>query len=147
MTHNTNMPPLVVLDTNVLVAGLRSRRGASHRVLGLVAEGRIAICLAVPLVLEYEAVLKREAELLGMSEPAVDAVVDYLCSVATLTEVHYRWRPILRDPGDDHLLELAVAAGGAAIVTFNRRDFAGSERFGVRVLTPQELWQETGVQL
>jgi putative PIN family toxin of toxin-antitoxin system len=138
------MSELVVLDTNVLLVGLRSRRGASHRVLRLLAQDRVRICLSVPLALEYEAVLKREAVLLGLSEPDVDALVDFLCSVAQLVEVHFRWRPTLRDPGDDHLLELAVAAGGATIVTFNTRDFAGSERFGVRLLTPQEFLQELG---
>lgn len=134
----------IVLDTNVLVAGLRSRRGASHRLLRLVADERVRVCLSVPLVFEYEAVLKREAPVPALSDSDVEAFVDYLCRVGQLTEIHFQWRPALRDADDDHLLELAVAAGRVPIVTFNTRDFVGSAAFGVRVLTPQALLQHIG---
>lgn len=136
----------IVLDTNVLVAGLRSRRGAAHRLLRLLAEERVRPCLSVPLVFEYEAVLRREATVPALSEADAEALVDYLCRVGQLTEIHFMWRPVLRDPGNDHLLELAVAAGRVPIISFKVRDFAGSEPFGVRVLTPQAFLREIGEQ-
>jgi predicted nucleic acid-binding protein len=135
---------VVVLDTNVLIAALRSRRGASFRLLSLVGTGRFDIALSVPLVLEYEGVANRLLPDLGMSADDVGAIIDYLCSVAIHRPVFFLWRPTLPDPKDDMVLELAVDAGAPVIVTFNRRDFAGAERFGVRVLTPREYLQELG---
>lgn len=130
----------IVLDTNVLVAALRSRTGASFRLLGLVGrDPRFQLHLSVPLVLEYEEVARRHAAELGLDEADVDDVLDYLCSVARLHEIFFLWRPVLRDPSDDLVLELAVGAGCQGIVTFNTRDFAGAERFGVWIETPRQF--------
>jgi len=101
--------------------------------------GRYSIALSVPLVLEYEATLRRHAEELNLSEPEVTALVDYICSVGAAQEIHFLWRPTLRDPCDECVLELAVAAGCQAIVTHNTRDFIGANRFGVEVLTPGQF--------
>jgi predicted nucleic acid-binding protein len=79
-----------------------------------------------------------------VTEPAFEAILDFLCRSARHRAVYYTWRPCLPDPGDDMVLELAVAAGGATVVTFNRADFQGAERFGVRVLSPQEFLAEIG---
>ena len=128
-----------VIDTNVLVAALRSRRGASFQLLKRIGSGEFRICLSVPLALEYEDAGKRAAREVGLTAADVDDVVDYLCSVADLREIHFLWRPFLRDPNDDHLLELAVESGSRWIITFNIRDFAGSEQFGVKALTPQQF--------
>jgi putative PIN family toxin of toxin-antitoxin system len=136
--------PQVVLDTNVLVAGLRSRQGASFQLLSQVGRGRFEICVSVALVLEYEEVLVRERPALGLSSRDIDGLLDYLCSVARRQEIHFLWRPLLRDAGDDMVLELAVAGGCDAIITFNRRDFEGAELFGVRILTPPEFLQVIG---
>lgn len=135
---------VVVLDTNVLIAALRSRRGASFRLLSLVGTGRFDIALSVPLVLEYEGVASRLLAELDTRAEDVDNILDYLCSVAILRPVFFLWRPTLADPKDDMVLELAVDANAPVIVTFNRRDFAGAERFGVRILTPREYLQEIG---
>ena len=134
----------VVIDTNVIVAALRSRRGASFKLLERLGSGEFKICLSVPLVLEYEDAGKRSAREAGLTTDDVDDVVDYLCSVADLREIHFLWRPFLRDPYDDHLLELAVESGSRWIVTFNIRDFVGSERFGVVALTPQQFLAKLG---
>ncbi len=128
-----------VIDTNVLVAALRSRRGASFQLLNRIGSGEFRICLSVPLALEYEDAGKRAAREAGLTAADVDDVVDYLCSVADLREIHFLWRPFLRDPNDDHLLELAVESGSRRIITFNIRDFTGSERFGVKALTPRQF--------
>ena len=134
-----------VLDTSVLVAALRSSRGASFRLLrSLGSESEVTICLSVPLVLEYESTLLRMVAELTLDEAAVHSVLDYLCSVAEEHPVFYLWRPMLRDPADDMVLELAIAAGCEAIVTFNHRDFAGSEKFGIDILSPGELLRQSG---
>jgi putative PIN family toxin of toxin-antitoxin system len=133
------MPIRVVLDSSVLVAALRSRLGASFRLLQALRAGRYEIALSVPLVLEYEASLLRHAEQLGLSEAEVDVLVDYLCSVGVGQRIHFLWRPVLHDPRDEFVLELAVAARCQAIVTHNTRDFTGADRFGVEVLTPGQF--------
>jgi predicted nucleic acid-binding protein len=125
-----------VLDTSVLVAALRSRRGASFKVLKWLRERRFQIAISVPLALEYEAVLLRHATELGVSRHEVSGLVDYLCGVGHRQKIHFLWRPTLTDPRDEFILELAVAAGCEAIVTHNVRDFEGARRLGVKVVTP-----------
>jgi len=137
--------PRVVLDTNVLVAGLRSRRGASFRLLSEVGKGQFEIALSVPLVLEYEDALLRHSDVTRLNQVDVDALLDYYCSVAHLQQIFYLWRPFLPDPKDDLLLELAVAAQCQSIVTFNRRDFAGVDKFGVSVVEPGPFLSGLGV--
>jgi predicted nucleic acid-binding protein len=136
--------PLVVLDTSILVAAFRSRRGAAFRLLSRVGTGGFDIAVSVPLVLEYEDAPLRQIADTSLSESDVHDVLDYLCSVAKRQEIFFLWRPLLQDPKDDLVAEVAVAAGCDAIVTYNRRDFAGIEQFGIRVRTPAELLRETG---
>ena len=126
----------VVLDTNVLVAALRSRNGASFRLLELLRGNRFEVALSVPLAFQYEAVLVRHAKELGLAKQEAVGMVDYFCQVAHRQEIHFLWGPTLSDPGDEFVLELAVAAACNAIVTHNIRDFMGSERFSISVLTP-----------
>jgi putative PIN family toxin of toxin-antitoxin system len=135
----------IVLDTNVLIAALRSPRGASYRVLELLDKGHFDVHISVPLVLEYESVALRHLDDLSISRSNVEDFLDYLCRVGVAHEIYYAWRPFLNDPDDDMVLEVAAASGSDAIVTFNKRDFRGCERFGVRLLTPAELLQEIGV--
>jgi predicted nucleic acid-binding protein len=93
----------------------------------------------VPLVLECEDVLLRHMSSSVLDESDIAAIVDYICSVATLQEIFFLWRPVLRDPGDDLVLEAAVAAECDAIVTHNVRDFEGATRFGLQILKPGEF--------
>ncbi len=139
------MTPRVVLDTNVLVAALRSNRGASFRLLSEIGSARFEVCLSVPLMLEYETVLFRHARTLGLSRTDIGDVLDYICSVAHRQEIFFLWRPQLRDLADDMVLELAVAAGCQFIVSFNTRDFGSTRAFSLRVLTPREFLQTIGV--
>ncbi len=135
----------MVLDTNVLVTGLRSRGGASFRLLSLVgADRRFEINLSVPVVLEYESTLKRPGKTPGLTEEDVDSVLDYLCSVGHHREIYFLWRPVLRDPKDDMVLEVAVEASCEFVVTHNLRDFRGIERYGVRPVSPSEFLREIG---
>lgn len=132
----------VVLDTNVLVAGVRSRRGASFQILSRVGTGAFDIALSVPLVLEYEDALVRQSDIPHLTEADVRDMIDYFCSVALQQEIFFLWRPQLRDAGDDLVLEIAVAANCNAIVTHNVRDFHGAEQFGIRIVNPAEFLAE-----
>lgn len=138
------MVPQVVIDTSVVTSALRSRLGASYRLLMLVDSGKFTINLSVPLLLEYEQVAKRLVGETPLTEADVDDILDYLCQTAGQRRVFYLWRPFLKDPEDDMVLELAVAASCGFIVTFNTRDFAGAEQFGIRVVTPKEFLQFLG---
>lgn len=138
------MSPSIVLDTNVLVAALRSRRGASFQVLSLVGSGTFELNVSVPLVFEYEDVAKRQARALGLTHADVDDVLDYLCAVGQHRRIYFLWRPVLRDPRDDMVLELAVEAACDYIVTRNLRDFTGADRFGVQVVAPREFLRRIG---
>jgi len=130
------MKPDIVLDTNVLLTALKSSKGASFRLLSMVESDRFQLHISTTLVAEYEAVLKRG--LLTLSEQQVDDVVDYLCSRAVHHKIYYLWRPVLKDPGDDFLLELAVKAQ-SRIVTWNVADFKRAQSLGVQVQTPREF--------
>lgn len=137
--------PKVVLDTNVLVAAVRSRNGASYKLLSLLGKGLYQPCISVPLVFEYEDVLRRENAAYPLSEREIDDFLDYLCSVAERRSVFFLWRPMLRDPEDDFILELAVESGSNYIITHNVKDFQGCRRLGVEAITPRQLLEELGV--
>jgi putative PIN family toxin of toxin-antitoxin system len=132
------------VDTNVLIAALKSRRGASFLLLSLVGRGRFEICVSVPLVLEYESAAKGISRSVGLRHSDVDDILDYLCRVALRRRIHFLWRPFLQDPDDDMLLELAVESESDHIVTHNLRDFVGIEKFGVEAITPGEFLKEIG---
>ena len=136
----------IVLDTNVFVTALRSREGAGFRLLSQVDQGRFCFVLSVPLVLEYEEVAKRQARSLGLSHSDIDDIIDYLCSIGDHRKIYFLWRPMLRDPHDDFVLELAVEAQVDAIVTYNVRDFGLARTFGLDVLTPQQFLRRLEVK-
>jgi putative PIN family toxin of toxin-antitoxin system len=132
------------MDTNVLVAALRSRNGASFRFLSLIDSGKYELAVSVPLVLEYEAVAKRHTRATGLSTTDVDTFIDYICSIAKHHKIYYLWRPFLRDPKDDMVLELAVGSNSNPIVTHNTADFKGIEKYGLRVVKPHDFLREIG---
>jgi putative PIN family toxin of toxin-antitoxin system len=134
----------IVIDTNVLVAALRSRRGASFKLVSVLPSDKFSISISVPLVFEYEDALKR-LESSAITEKDIGDFVDFLCEIGHHQEIFFLWRPFLSDPFDDHVLEVAVAAGCDAIITYNKRDFRGIKRFGLRVLDPREFLSEIGV--
>ena len=140
------MKPLhAVLDTNVLVSALRSRRGASFELLRLVADGRWRLHLSTALLLEYEEVARREAQNFWLRPERIEDVLEFLAASACEHAISFRWRPFLNDPDDDFILELAVAAGVRYIVTHNVRNFADVGRFGIEAITPAEMrWKLRG---
>lgn len=144
IVYDTAMGQRIVLDTNVFISALRSSRGASHQLLMLVGGQGFEIAFSAPLVIEYEDAVKRMADATGLDDSDVDDIIDYLCSVALLAEIHFLWRPMLRDPRDDHVLELAVEAGCKLIVTHNVKDFEGCAHFGIKAITPGEFLRKIG---
>jgi putative PIN family toxin of toxin-antitoxin system len=129
----------IVLDTNILVAAMRSRHGASYRLLSQLGNDRWRPNLTVAVALEYEAVLKRNCLEFGMTEKDIDQVVDAVVSQAGLHRQYFLWRPVAADPDDDFVMEAAIASRSDFVVTFNKRDFPDSHKFGIECLTPREF--------
>jgi putative PIN family toxin of toxin-antitoxin system len=130
---------VIVLDTNVLVAATLSPFGASFQILTLVPQRRFELLLSVPLMLEYEEVLKRDdmraKSHLTLEE--IDVLLDTLAAVGTPQTPFFQWRPQLPDPDDEMVLELAANGHADAIVTVNVRHFLPAAwTFGVEVLRP-----------
>ena len=134
----------IVLDTNILVSALRSRRGASYRLLSLIGTGRFTHVVSVALVFEYEAAVMRPESGIRLRRSAINDVLDYVCATADRQTIYYLWRPTLPDAGDDLVLEVAAHGRCDRIVTVNVRDFAGSERFGVQAQTPRDFLLSLG---
>lgn len=132
----------VIVDTNVLVAALRSRNGASYKLLSLIGTGSFEPIVSVPLVVEYEYAAVKTASQIGLDLPTIGTILDYICKVSKHQDIFFLWRPILRDPRDDMVLEVAVAASADGIVTFNKRDFDKADTFNLRLWTPKEFLTE-----
>jgi putative PIN family toxin of toxin-antitoxin system len=129
----------LVVDTSVIVAALRSKRGASNEVLRLVALGFLSMSISVAALLEYEDVLLRKDKIPGFTSIDLHRFLDDICSVARHQEIFFTWRPTLVDPNDEIFLELAVAASASHIVTHNKKDFIEAKSFGLQVVCPGEL--------
>jgi predicted nucleic acid-binding protein len=130
---------MIVMDTDTIVAAMRSPRGGSAALLLAADNGRVTLMATVPLFIEYEAVCRRPEHVLaaGLSGKAVAIFLDYLADLIQPVEPWFLWRPQLRDPGDELVLEAAVNGGAAAIATFNHRDYVpAADNFGIEVLSP-----------
>lgn len=130
-----------VLDTDVLVAGLRSAKGASRQLLYMIGRRELTIVATVSMMAEYEAVLKRPAHLkaANLTAEEVDTFLDTLAALCVPVTPHFIWRPVLRDPDDEMILEAAVNGAAKVIITFNPRHFSRvAHRFEIIVLKPSE---------
>jgi putative PIN family toxin of toxin-antitoxin system len=138
--------PRIVVDANVLVGALLSASGQNRSVLRYCFEGRVQPILGEALFHEYEDVLGREAMFRKSPLSASERIqfLEAFLSVCAWNQVYFLWRPNLRDEGDNHLIELAVAGGATFIVTNNIRDFRESElRFtSIKVVEPGHLKKE-----
>ena len=128
-----------VIDTNVLVAALRSSTGASHEVLLAADRGGFEVALSVPLLAEYDDVCHRPESGIPIPVLAVDDVINRIAQLSRQQTIHYLWREVLPDPKDDMVLEVAVAAGASHIVTFSRKHLKQASEFGIAVVTPSEF--------
>ena len=126
--------PDIVIDTNVVIAALRSQKGASYKLLSLIGTNKFEIHDSVAIVLEYEDVIQRHRTEAGLSQDDVSIFIDSLCSMARHHKIYFLWRPSLPDANDELLLELAVAASCEYIVTRDPKGFRGC---AVRCLTPE----------
>jgi putative PIN family toxin of toxin-antitoxin system len=135
----------LVLDTDVLVAALRSDRGASRQLLLSALDREVELLVSVPLMLEYEAVLTRPEHLdaSGLTAKEMNEVLDGLAKVIVPVHLRFLWRPRLKDPADEMVLETAVNGGADRLVTFNLRHLAKAAReFGIPAMQPREVWKE-----
>lgn len=136
------MKPLIVIDTNVILAALKSNKGKSYALVSKIGNGSFDFALSVPLVLEYEAVLKNHSDRNIFTDSDIEDFINYLCAVGIKTKIFYLWRPYLKDPFDDHVLEVAINSNSQAIVTFNKKDFLEAESLGIKIQTPKEFLEE-----
>ena len=127
----------VIIDTNVVLSALRSKNGASNKLMSLLGTNKFLPCISIGLILEYEDVLLRKLHHINKND--VKNFLDYICKVSKHTKVHFLWRPTLSDPSDDMLLELAVAANATYIITFNIADFKAARQFNIKIIKPRDF--------
>jgi putative PIN family toxin of toxin-antitoxin system len=128
-----------IMDTNVLVSGLRSPDGASYELLARLREGSWALVLSNTVLGEYHEILHREAEFLGLTHREADAYIDAMCELAERFSPTTQWQPAANDPDDEAIIQLAREAQVLYLVTHNVRDVSRAAQFGVRVVRPAEF--------
>ena len=133
---------VIIMDTNILFAGLYSSTGASFQILKRLNSREIKPVISTTLLFEYEDVLKREQTILELSHNEVDVILDNICALSNFQDIYFLWRPYLKDPKDDHVLEVAVASKTKTILTHNIKDFKGVEKFGIKAITPGKYLEE-----
>ncbi len=130
----------VVIDTNILVSALRSDMGASYALISKLPSKKFQFTLSVPLYIEYQTVLTRKENMTGASSKEdILAFLRYLCKISVRQKIFYLWRPWLKDPKDDMVLELAVASKSQYIITYNLKDFSNIRKFGIEAITPKKF--------
>jgi putative PIN family toxin of toxin-antitoxin system len=135
----------LILDTDVVVAALRSDQGASRQLLLAALDRRVIMLASVPLMLEYEAVLMRPEHLakIGLKASEIDVVLDALAAVIEPVPLHFVWRPRLKDPADEMVLDTAVNGRADRLATFNLRHLRDAARtFGIRADRPGEVLRD-----
>ena len=134
----------IILDTNILIAAFRSKRGAANLLLDKVKDSRWQINVSTPLLLEYEDVLKRPEMNDFIAESDVDIFLNGLCTIAKCHDIFYLWRLLAKDPNDAFILELAVRINANFIITYNAKDFSAAADFDIKLVTPKEFLQFVG---
>jgi len=128
-----------VLDTNVLVAALRSRSGASFEIFRRLLKNEWTAILSNHLIYEYEEVLKRQAVTFTLNYNDVDELLSAICARAEEISLRHHWDPVLADPDDEPLVQLAQESGALVIVTHNTRHLHPATQLGIQVLKPREF--------
>ena len=136
--------PKIVIDTNVFIAALKSVRGASYKLLFDTSRKKYEQCISPALIFEYESVAKRASSKILLNNSEIDSILDMICEWSNKCEIYFLWRPFLKDPKDDFILELAVESQSEFIITYNKNDFEGIKKFGVKALTPKEFLKKIG---
>ena len=128
-----------VIDTNVLVVGLWSASGASYQIILAAGRGDFEVALSVPLLTEYDDVTSRPKSGITIPSAAIIDIINRIAKMSHRQQIYYLWRPILPDPKDDMVLEVAIAAGVSHIITFNKKDLKPASEFGIAVVHPSEF--------
>jgi putative PIN family toxin of toxin-antitoxin system len=135
----------IVIDTNIFISALRNNTGASFFLIDAIGKSEFETNISVPLIMEYESVAKRLLHQTGITTSDLNDILDYICCVSNKHKINYLWRPFLKDPKDDLVLELAVKAQSRYIITFNKKDFKNISKFGIKAVTPLEFLTERGL--
>lgn len=134
----------VVIDTNVFISSLKSNIGASYKLLFEVSKKKYEQNISPALIFEYESIAKKSSINIALNESQIDSIIDMICKWSTKCQIFFLWRPFLKDPKDDFVLELAIESQSDFIITFNVNDFKGVEKFGLKVITPKEFLKLIG---
>ncbi|MDP2364560.1 MAG: putative toxin-antitoxin system toxin component, PIN family [Ignavibacteria bacterium] len=134
----------IVIDTNVVVSALKSKKGFSFTLLSIIDDKRFKVFISIPVILEYEDAIRRKKTSIKLTTAEVNDILDFICLISEQRKIFYLWRPLLKDSKDDMFLELAVESECDFIITFNKKDFGGIEKFGVRAITPKEFLEIIG---
>ena len=134
----------IVIDTNVIVSALKSKKGTSYSLLRLIGKGKFEYNISVPIMLEYEKVLLDSKLKIPFMKQEIEKILNFICANSNHHKIYYLWRPYLKDEKDDMVLELAVSSNADYIITFNKKDYTGVEKFGIQVLTPREYLERIG---
>lgn len=134
----------IVIDTNVIISALKSRNGFSFKLLSIIDDKRFRVFISVPLILEYEDVAKRSKSQKKLNFTEIGDILDYICLIGEQRKIFYLWRPYLKDPKDDMILELAVESECDYIISFNKKNFKGIDKFNLEVITPKEILRKIG---
>lgn len=134
----------IIIDTNVLISGLRSSLGASFKLLSILNDQRIQLFLSNPVIFEYEEVLKRKHDFIHLDFKEIEAFIDDICAIASVKNIYFLWRPSLSDPDDDLFVDLAVASNIDYIITFNTSNFLNAKKMGIKIITPKEFLLKLG---
>ena len=137
-------PYQIVIDTNVILAGLKSKKGASYKLLTILNDQRFQINISTTLVFEYEEILKREQQKIGLNNEDIDNFINGICYLANHHQLFYIWRPLAKDKDDDFLIDLALKCQAQFIVSYNQKDLQPVEKFGISILTPKQFLQLLG---
>ncbi len=137
-------PYQLVIDTNVILSGLRSNKGASYKLLTLLNDPRFELNISATLIFEYEQILKREKESINLSLEDIDNVINGICAISNHQKLFYLWRPLALDPNDDFLIDLAIESQANFIISYNRKDLKPVEAFNIFILTPKQFLQRLG---
>ena|SRR4030067_1485263 len=132
----------IVIDTNVFISALRSQKGASYKLLFETSRRKYEQCISPALIFEYESAAKRQNLKINIEQ--IDAIIDMICLRSKKCELYFLWRPFLKDPKDDFILELAIESESEFIVTYNIKDFEGVFQFGINAVNPKEFFKIIG---
>ncbi len=129
----------IVIDTNVFINSLKSKNGASYKLLYEVLRNKFQQNISSTLIFEYESVAKRSEMNIKLTHNQIDSIIDMLCNWSNYCQVYFLWRPFLKDAKDDFVLELAIESNSKYIITYNVKDFIGIEKFNIKAITPKEF--------